>query len=97
MVKDEITKTWRKPQKPYTIAAQPEGAASRRRDERGDDSGWMRSGAVAARLGLKTGTLRKWRTEGRGPAGWRRVSPTCVMYPVSGVLEFEASWRMKGE
>lgn len=97
MIKDETTKMWRKPQKPYTVAAQPEGVAGHLRGERVDDSGWMRSGAVAARFGLKTGTLRKWRTEGRGPAGWRRVSRTCVMYPVSSVLEFEASWRMKGE
>jgi hypothetical protein len=97
MEKHQEQKLWRKvrksrlnhPDEPGVPSRSPAAADS-------DRGGWMRSGAVAARLGLKTGTLRKWRSEGRGPTGWSRVSATCVMYPVSSVLKFEASWR-KGE
>ena len=89
---------WRKVGRPDRNPSGAVGAArgSSAPSDGSDHGGWMRSGAVAARLGLKTGTLRKWRSEGRGPAGWRRVSATSVMYPVNSVLKFEASWR-KGE
>lgn len=89
---------WRKVRRPDRDHPGAAGGGSRPYEPAAasDHGGWMRSGAVAARLGLKTGTLRKWRSDGRGPAGWRRVSATCVMYPVSSVLRFEASWR-KGE
>lgn len=57
-----------------------------------DGSGWMLSGAVAKRLGVKTSTLKKWRSTGKGPSAWRRVSKTVVVYLVSGVSEFERTW-----
>jgi transposase-like protein len=52
----------------------------------------MLSGAVAKRLGVKTSTLKKWRSVGKGPEAWRRVSTTVVVYLVSGVSEFERKW-----
>jgi hypothetical protein len=90
-------KQWRKVRKP-DLNHPHEGVPSHSpaAPEVSDHGGWMQSGAVATRLGVKTGTLRKWRSEGRGPTGWRRVSATCVMYPVNSVLKFEAAW-MKGE
>ena len=54
---------------------------------------WMKSSAVARRLGLETDTLKKWRAQGKGPKGWKRVSPTVVMYPVAEVLHFEKQWH----
>jgi len=54
---------------------------------------WMKSSAVAQRLGIQTGTLKKWRAEGKGPKGWRRISRTVVMYPVAEVLRFEQTWH----
>jgi hypothetical protein len=57
------------------------------------DEGWMQSPAVAKRFGIQTGTLNKWRQHGKGPQGWKRVSPTVVVYPVSEVLKFEAQWK----
>lgn len=40
---------------------------------------------VAAKLGVKTATLAKWRHLGRGPKGWIRYSESAVAYPVSEV------------
>jgi hypothetical protein len=54
---------------------------------------WMKSSAVARRLGLETDTLKKWRAQGKGPKGWRRVRPTVVMNPVAEVLRFEMQWH----
>ena len=46
---------------------------------------------MAARLlGVKVGTLAKWRYLGKGPGGWLRISPTCVVYPVSEISRFLA-------
>jgi len=46
---------------------------------------------MAARLlGVKIGTLAKWRYLGKGPGGWLRISPTCVVYPVSEISRFLA-------
>jgi hypothetical protein len=53
---------------------------------------WLSSRQVAARLGLETSTLRVWRTKGKGPKGWRRTTPTTVVYPLSAVEEFESTW-----
>jgi len=53
----------------------------------------MQSPAVAMRFGVKTGTLNKWRQQGKGPKGWKRVSPTVVVYPVSEVRRFEEQWE----
>jgi hypothetical protein len=58
---------------------------------------WLQSGAVATFLGIKTGTLKKWRSQGRGPQGWARVSPTSVMYPVTEVLRFSQQWERTGK
>ena len=49
--------------------------------------------AVAQLLGIKTGTLAKWRREGRGPSGWFHVSTTLVVYPVDEVERFLAARR----
>jgi hypothetical protein len=57
-----------------------------------DGSGWLLSGAVARRLGIQTGTLKKWRSLGRGPVVWKRVSKTVVVYLASSVTEFERTW-----
>lgn len=47
------------------------------------------SSATAARLiGVKTGTLARWRCEGRGPAGAIRLSATCTVYPLASVERF---------
>jgi hypothetical protein len=35
---------------------------------------------VAARLGIKTGTLAKWRSMNLGPQRWIYLSPTLVVY-----------------
>jgi predicted site-specific integrase-resolvase len=48
---------------------------------------------VAQLLGIKTGTLAKWRREGRGPKGWFHVSTTLVVYPVDEVERFLAEKR----
>jgi predicted site-specific integrase-resolvase len=50
--------------------------------------------AVAQLLGIKTATLAKWRREGRGPAGWFKVSATLVVYPVEGIELFLKQKRM---
>jgi transposase-like protein len=44
--------------------------------------------AVAQLIGIKTGTLAKWRREGRGPTGWFHVSSTLVVYPAEEVDRF---------
>lgn len=46
------------------------------------------SAHVAERLGVKTSTLAKWRTLGRGPAGAVWLSPTTVVYPEAEVERF---------
>jgi transposase-like protein len=48
----------------------------------------LSAAAVARLLGVKTATLRKWRLEGRGPAGYFHVGPTLVVYPESEILKF---------
>ena len=44
-------------------------------------------------LGIKTGTLAKWRRLDKGPKGWVRTSPTTVAYPLSEVNAFIADWQ----
>jgi hypothetical protein len=46
--------------------------------------------ALAERLGLKTGTLAKWRYLGKGPHGWKYQSKTRVVYPLAEVERYEA-------
>ena len=55
--------------------------------------GWMLAPAVAKRFGIQTGTLKKWRQQGKGPRGWKRIAPTVVVYPVDEVQKFDAKWR----
>jgi transposase-like protein len=43
---------------------------------------------VARTLGIKTGTLAKWRSQGRGPKGWLRLGRTSVVYPRDEVEKF---------
>lgn len=43
---------------------------------------------VADRLGVKTSTLAKWRTLGKGPAGAVYLSETSVAYPEDEIERF---------
>jgi predicted DNA-binding transcriptional regulator AlpA len=43
---------------------------------------------VARTLGIKTGTLAKWRQKGKGPKGWVRLGRTSVAYPLAEVERF---------
>lgn len=43
---------------------------------------------VAKLLGVKVGTLAKWRQLGKGPKGWIYLSETLVVYPVSEIEHF---------
>ncbi len=38
---------------------------------------------VARMIGVRTATLAKWRRLGKGPRGWREISPTLVKYPAA--------------
>jgi predicted DNA-binding transcriptional regulator AlpA len=46
------------------------------------------SNQVAAMLGIKTGTLAKWRNQNRGPKNWIPLSTTLVAYPEEEVARF---------
>jgi transposase-like protein len=48
---------------------------------------------VARMIGIKTATLAKWRRLGKGPKGWREMSPTLITYPVAEVAHFIDSKR----
>jgi transposase-like protein len=52
---------------------------------------------VARMIGIKTATLAKWRRLGKGPGGWREMSPTLVTYPVDAVVRFIAERRGRSE
>ncbi|MFI5180617.1 MAG: DNA-binding protein [Thermoanaerobaculia bacterium] len=43
---------------------------------------------AAARIGVRTSTLRKWRTLGKGPVGWIHAGKTVVLYPVESLNSF---------
>jgi hypothetical protein len=43
---------------------------------------------AAARIGIRTSTLRKWRTLGKGPIGWIHAGKTVVLYPVESLNSF---------
>ncbi len=45
---------------------------------------------VARMIGVRTATLAKWRRLGKGPRGWREISPTLVKYPAAEVQRFIA-------
>ncbi len=48
----------------------------------------IKASEVARRIGVKTGTLGKWRRQGKGPKGWYSLSATVVVYPESEVQRF---------
>jgi transposase-like protein len=48
---------------------------------------------VARMIGIKTATLAKWRRLGKGPKGWREMSPTLVTYPAEEVERFISDRR----
>ncbi len=48
----------------------------------------IKASEVARRIGVKTGTLGKWRRQGKGPQGWYALSATVVVYPESEVQKF---------
>jgi len=52
------------------------------------DCTYIQARQVARTLGIKTGTLAKWRRQGRGPTGWVRLSRTSVAYPAAEVERF---------
>jgi hypothetical protein len=52
------------------------------------DAEYISAQVVARRFGIKTGTLSKWRSSGRGPKGWLHLSATRVVYPEAAVDEF---------
>jgi len=54
------------------------------------DQRFVQAREVARTLGIKTGTLAKWRQKGRGPKGWVRLGRTSVAYPVAEVERFLA-------
>lgn len=43
---------------------------------------------VAELIGISTKTLANWRSLGKGPAGWRHVNDTLVVYPEPAVREW---------
>ncbi|HSY47296.1 MAG TPA: hypothetical protein VLC46_00645 [Thermoanaerobaculia bacterium] len=56
-------------------------------------SAYMQAPAVARMLGIKTGTLAKWRRLGTGPRGWVRTNRTSVAYPLVEVEAFIRRWE----
>ncbi len=48
----------------------------------------IKASEVARRIGVKTGTLGKWRRQGKGPKGWYTLSATVVVYPETEVQKF---------
>lgn len=43
---------------------------------------------VAKILGVKVGTLSRWRQLGKGPRGWIHLSQTLVVYSVAEIEQF---------
>lgn len=48
----------------------------------------IKASEVARRIGVKTGTLGKWRRQGKGPGGWYALSATVIVYPEDSVQRF---------
>ena len=46
------------------------------------------SSEAARRIGVKTNTLARWRSQGKGPKGAIRLSGTHVVYSAEAVEEF---------
>lgn len=49
---------------------------------------YLKAQDVAKRLGIKTSTLARWRSDGKGPAGYFAISDTCIVYPEDEVEKF---------
>jgi predicted DNA-binding transcriptional regulator AlpA len=56
---------------------------------------YIQAPEVARLLGIKTGTLAKWRRSDRGPKEWIRTSATSVSYPASEVDAFMRACKEK--
>lgn len=54
----------------------------------------IKASEVARRIGVKTGTLGKWRRQGKGPKGWYALSATVVVYPETEVQSFLREQRV---
>ncbi len=50
-----------------------------------EKDGFISARNLASLLGIKTGTLRKWRCERRGPPGFFYLGKTSVFYPRKAV------------
>jgi transposase-like protein len=46
------------------------------------------SSEAARRIGVRTNTLARWRSQGKGPKGSIRLSTTTVVYPAEAVETF---------
>jgi len=55
---------------------------------------YLQARQVARILGIKTGTLAKWRRKGRGPKGWVRLGRTSVAYPFEEVQTYVHELRV---
>ena len=51
---------------------------------------YVQAREVARILGIKTGTLARWRQKGKGPKNWVRMGRTSVAYPLAEVERFLA-------
>jgi hypothetical protein len=51
---------------------------------------------AAARIGVRTSTLRKWRCLGKGPTGWVHAGKTVVLYPVDALDSFLNELERRG-
>lgn len=52
---------------------------------------------AAARIGVRTSTLRKWRTLGKGPVGWIHAGKTVVLYPAESLDSFFRELERKSQ
>jgi transposase-like protein len=57
----------------------------------------IKASEVARRIGVKTGTLGKWRRQGKGPKGWYALSATVIVYPETEVQRFLREQRASPE
>jgi len=77
-----------------------------KREARMLERSYIQARQVARTLGIKTGTLAKWRRQGRGPKGWVRLGRTSVAYPsdeverylraLEGTAASSPSWKKAG-
>ena len=58
---------------------------------------FIRSKDVAAMLGFRTSTLKKWRQLGKGPRGFAYLGETVVVYTRESVERFIESVRIEAQ